>query len=154
MITALRAAIGSEALSRRVSMRSGGYDIPPSPLSTASWPFPPPAGKSTKRAGFVAAPDLAGNPAEAASTVAAAINRIARALALQRLAGSAAGKPSGWELQVLDCNRAKPQAVAGKPLFRRSRQLWAAGRGGAAPRLAIATSYRSECAIREPNPPM
>ncbi|WP_256752457.1 caspase family protein [Mesorhizobium sp. Mes31] len=112
VITALRAAIGSEALSRRVSMRSSGYDIAVA-LVDGKLAFSATGGQ-VDQSGPGSSPRLTlpGNPAAAASTVAAAINRIARALALQRLAGSAAGQAIGLESQVL-ISTAKPQAVGG-----------------------------------------
>ncbi|UVK49532.1 caspase family protein (plasmid) [Mesorhizobium sp. AR07] len=112
-IAALRSAIASDVLSKRVSMRSSGYDIAVA-LVDGKLAFSATGGQIDQSgAGSSPRLTLPDNPDAAASTVAAAINRIARALALQRLAGSEAGQAIGLESQVLIA-RAKPEAIAGK----------------------------------------
>ncbi|MER8843191.1 caspase family protein [Mesorhizobium sp. M0913] len=136
VIAALRSAIGSDALSKRVSMRSSGYDIAVA-LVDGKLAFSATGGQIDQNGpGSSPRLTLPDNPAAAASTVAAAINRIARALALQRLAGSGAGQAIGLESQVLIA-RAKPQAIAGKVCSDDRTNYEPAVEAGAAPRVGV-----------------
>ncbi|WP_195174919.1 caspase family protein [Mesorhizobium sp. INR15] len=112
-IAALRSAVASDTLSKRVSMRSAGYDIAVA-LVDGKLAFSTTGGQ-IDRLGPGSSPRLSlpGNPQAATATVAAAINRIARALALQRLAGSEAAQAIGLQARVLIA-RAKPEAVTDK----------------------------------------
>jgi hypothetical protein len=110
-IAALRAALTSDALSRRISLRSSGYDVAVA-LVDGKLAFSATGGQVDQNGpGSSPRLTLPDNPSAAASTVAAAINRMARALALQRLAGSAAGQAVGLETRMLIA-KARAQAVA------------------------------------------
>ncbi len=88
-IAALRSAVSSPALSARMSLRPSGYDIAVA-LIDGKLAFAPEAGL-IDRFGKGTSPRLTlpDNAQAASATVASALNRIARALALQRLGGLA-----------------------------------------------------------------
>ena len=88
-IAALQSAVSSPALSARISLRQTGYDIAVA-LVDGKLAFAPEAGL-IDRFGRGTSPRLTlpDNPEAASATVASALNRIARALALQRLGGFA-----------------------------------------------------------------
>lgn len=99
-ISALRSAVASEGLSARVSLRSAGYDLAVA-LVDGKLAFAPEAGL-IDRNGPGSSPRLTlpDNPEAARATVAQAITRMAKALALQRLAGAEVASPLGLETTV------------------------------------------------------
>ena len=109
-IAALRAAVASDALSKRVALKSSGYDVAVA-LVDGKLAFSATGGQ-VDATGPGSSPRLTlpDDPQAAAATVAGAIGRIARALALQRLGGGEAVQSLGLEPQVMVV-RAKPEAV-------------------------------------------
>lgn len=99
-VSALHAAVASEGLSSRVSLRSAGYDIAVG-LIDGKLAFAPEAGL-IDRNGKGSSPRLTlpDNPEAARVTVAQAITRMAKALALQRLAGAEIASPLGLQATV------------------------------------------------------
>jgi hypothetical protein len=109
-IAALRAAVASDELSRRVSLRPSGYDIAVA-LVDGKLAFSTTGGQvDAKGPGSSPRLTLPDDPKAAAATVAGAINRIARALALQRLGSGEAVQALGVEPQMLVA-RARPEAI-------------------------------------------
>jgi len=111
-IAALKAAVGSQDLSSRVSLKAAGYDIAVG-LVDGKLAFAP-GGGMVDRNGPGSSPRLTlpDNPAAAEATVASAVQRIARVLALQRLSGPDAGKSLGFSTRLMVA-RARPSAVSG-----------------------------------------
>ncbi|MBX3577551.1 MAG: caspase family protein [Rhizobiaceae bacterium] len=103
---ALRDAVGSDALSKRVSLRSSGYDLAVG-LVDGKLAFAPSAGLIDAR-GPNSSPRLTlpDNPDAAAATVASAITRMAKVLALQRIGGAKEGEAVGLQ-PTLMIERAK-----------------------------------------------
>ena len=100
-VQALKEAVASAGLSSRVSLRSSGYDIAVG-LVDGKLAFAPSAG-SIDRLGKGSSPRLTlpADPQEAAKTVTEALDKITRALALQRLAaGLDLGNGLGLETKL------------------------------------------------------
>ncbi len=110
-ISALNAAVGSEGLAARVALRDSGYDIAVG-LVDGKLAFAPEAGM-LDRHGPGSSPRLTlpDNPEAARATVAQAITRMAKALALQRLGGAEIASPVGLATKVLRL-KARPEARA------------------------------------------
>lgn len=99
-LAALQAALSSETLATRVRVAPAGYDVAVG-LVGGKLAFAA-AGGSIDRDGPGSSPRLTlpDNPAAAAAHVSAAISRIARALALQRLGGSDSGAALGLKTEI------------------------------------------------------
>jgi hypothetical protein len=109
-ISALRAAIASEGLSSRVSLRGSGYDIAVA-LVDGKLAFAPEAGLIDKNGpGSSPRLTLPENPEAARATVAQAITRMAKAQALQRLAFAEIASPIGLQPKILR-QKAKPGTI-------------------------------------------
>jgi hypothetical protein len=109
-IAALRSAVNGKGLSSRVSLRSSGYDIAVG-LIDGKLVFAPEAGL-IDRDGKGSSPRLTlpADPAAARATVAEAITRMAKVLALQRLRAAEFASPVGLRTRTLRL-KAGPGAV-------------------------------------------
>lgn len=109
-LAALNAAVSSKALAGRVSLRRGGYDVAVA-LVDGKLAFSSSGGQvDADGPGSSPRLTLPDNPAAASATVASAVNRIARALALQRLGGGDAVQALGLDTEVLIA-KARPEAT-------------------------------------------
>lgn len=110
-VAALRAAVASDGLSARMSLRTEGYDVAVA-LVDGKLAFAPSAGLldrngkgSSPRLTLPAAPDAA------TATVQGALDRIARAIALQRLADRAGDQKALGLSPTVTLARARPETV-------------------------------------------
>ena len=121
-IAALDGAVHSDGLSRRVSLNKSGYDVAVGLIdgklafSATGGQFDGDGPGSSPR---LTLPD---NTGAATATVASAINRIAKVMALQRMAGVGAEEKFGLGGQIL-LIKAKPDAVRDGACSDGSRQL-------------------------------
>lgn len=107
-LVALESALKSGGLARRISIKSTGYEVAVA-LVNGKLAFATAAGKvGAPGSGSLASLTLPDNAAAAVETVAAALSRIARATALQRLGGDRAADTLGLRIAL---NVAKPRII-------------------------------------------